>query len=90
MQVRSGWQWDLVTPVYREIRDSGANFFIEELPAGEYTLKHRLRATMSGTFRVAPATVQSMYAPELTAYSAGATVEVRGEAPDRPPREPVR
>jgi uncharacterized protein YfaS (alpha-2-macroglobulin family) len=31
---------------------------------------------MAGTFKVAPATLQSMYAPEFTAYSAGAVVEI--------------
>jgi uncharacterized protein YfaS (alpha-2-macroglobulin family) len=46
------------------------------LPAGEYTFKYRLRANMAGTFRVGPATVQSMYAPEFTAYSTGAVLKV--------------
>ena len=43
---------------------------------GEYTFKYRLRANMAGTFKVAPATLQSMYAPEFTAYSAGRVVEI--------------
>ncbi len=78
-RVTSGYRWDLGIAAYEEVRDSGANFFIEWLPAGEYTLKHRLRAAMAGTFKVAPATLQSMYAPEFAAFSAGHTVEVRGE-----------
>ena len=32
---------------------------------------------MAGTFRVGPATVQSMYAPEFNAYSAGAMLTIR-------------
>jgi uncharacterized protein YfaS (alpha-2-macroglobulin family) len=67
----SGWRWDLGLARYEEIRDSGTNFFIEWLPAGEYTLKYRLRANLAGEFRSAPAQVQSMYAPEFVAYSAG-------------------
>jgi uncharacterized protein YfaS (alpha-2-macroglobulin family) len=67
---RSGYRWDLVGR-YEETRDSGTNFFFDWLPAGEYVLKYRLRANMGGTFRVGPATLQSMYAPEFTAYSAG-------------------
>ena len=59
------------------MRDSGTNFFFEWLPAGEYTLKYRVRANMAGRFRVGPATLQSMYAPEFTAYSAGSRVEVK-------------
>ena len=72
----SGWRWDLGVIRYEETRDSGANFFFERLPAGEYTLKYRLRVNLAGEFRVGPATVQSMYAPEFTAYSAGAVVRI--------------
>jgi uncharacterized protein YfaS (alpha-2-macroglobulin family) len=77
----SGHRWDARVVWYEETRDSGANFFFEGLPAGEYTFKYRLRANMAGTFRVGPATVQSMYAPEFTAYSAGALLKVEGTRP---------
>ena len=73
---RSGWSWDLGIPRYEEVRDSGTNFFIERLPVGEYTLKYRIRASVAGTFKVAPATVQSMYAPEFAAYSSGTTLRI--------------
>jgi uncharacterized protein YfaS (alpha-2-macroglobulin family) len=73
----SGFKWDLGLGYYEEVRDSGENFFFERLPVGEYTFKYRVRAAMAGTFRVAPATVQSMYAPEFHAYSAGNVVEVK-------------
>ena len=46
------------------------------MPAGEYTLKYRLRANVAGTFRAAPAQLQSMYAPEFVAYSAGAKLTI--------------
>ncbi len=72
--VLSRYKWDLGIFWYEETRDSGANFFFERLPVGEYTFKHRIRANMAGTFKVAPATVQPMYAPEFHAYSAGATL----------------
>ena len=72
----SGYRWNFGIGWYEETRDSGANFFFEQLPAGEYTFKYRLRANMAGTFRVGPATVQSMYAPEFVAYSAGNTLRV--------------
>ncbi len=61
---------------YEEVRDSGTNFFFERLPAGQYTFRYRLRASMAGAFKVGPATVQSMYAPEFVAYSAGATLQI--------------
>ncbi|RPI27475.1 MAG: hypothetical protein EHM61_08310, partial [Acidobacteria bacterium] len=72
----SRYKWDLGIGWYEEIRDSGTNFFFEWLPQGEYTFKYRVRANMSGTFRVSPATLQSMYAPEFTAYSSGAVLKI--------------
>ncbi len=75
--VLSRYKWDLGISWYEETRDSGSNFFFEQLPAGQYTFKYRVRANMAGTFKVAPATVQSMYAPEFSAYSAGATLTIR-------------
>jgi uncharacterized protein YfaS (alpha-2-macroglobulin family) len=75
----SRWKWDLGIAWYEETRDSATNFFFERLPAGQYTFKYRLRANMAGTFRVGPATVQSMYAPEFNAFSAGSVLTVAGD-----------
>jgi hypothetical protein len=72
----SSFKWDLGIAWYEEVRDSGENFFFEALPVGEYTFKYRLRANLAGTFRVGPATVQSMYAPEFNAYSSGTVLKV--------------
>jgi uncharacterized protein YfaS (alpha-2-macroglobulin family) len=72
----SGWRWELGIAWYEEVRDSGENFFFEQLPVGEYTFKYRQRATMSGAFQVGPATVESMYAPEFSAYSTGANMKI--------------
>jgi uncharacterized protein YfaS (alpha-2-macroglobulin family) len=69
-------KWDLGIAWYEEVRDSGTNFFFEQLPAGQYTFKYRLRVAMAGRFRVGPATAQSMYAPEFAAYSAGHVLQV--------------
>jgi uncharacterized protein YfaS (alpha-2-macroglobulin family) len=69
-------QWSLGIYWYEEIRDSGTNFFFERLPQGEYPFKYRLTATVAGTFKASPATVQPMYAPEFTGYSAGATITI--------------
>ncbi|MCM3874919.1 MAG: MG2 domain-containing protein [Thermoanaerobaculia bacterium] len=72
-------KWDLGIAWYEETRDSATNFFFERLPVGQYTFKYRLRANMAGTFRVGPATVQSMYAPEFNAFSAGSVLTVAGD-----------
>jgi uncharacterized protein YfaS (alpha-2-macroglobulin family) len=75
----SRYKWDLGIGWYEETRDSGMNFFFESLPVGEYTFKHRMRATMAGVFRIGPATMQSMYAPEFNAYSSGFMMPIHGE-----------
>jgi uncharacterized protein YfaS (alpha-2-macroglobulin family) len=75
----SRWKRDLGIAWYEETRDSATNFFFERLPAGEYTFKYRLRANMEGTFRVGPAAVQSLYAPEFNAFSAGSILVVSGD-----------
>jgi uncharacterized protein YfaS (alpha-2-macroglobulin family) len=75
----SGFKWQTGLGLYEEVRDSGENFFFEWLPAGEYTFRYRVRAATAGRFRVGPAEVQSMYAPEFAARSAGAVLAV-GEA----------
>jgi uncharacterized protein YfaS (alpha-2-macroglobulin family) len=72
----SGYRWDLGIGRYEQVRDSGTDFFIEWLPAGEYTLKHRLRANVAGSFQAAPAQLQSMYAPEFAAHSSGRRIAI--------------
>ncbi len=73
----SRYRWDLGVAAYEEVRDSSTNYFFERLPAGEYTFIYRLRASMAGTFRIGPTTLQSVYAPEFTAYSAGHKLSIR-------------
>ncbi len=75
----SKYHYDLGLVYYEEVRDTASNFFIEWLPAGEYTLKYRLRANLAGHFRVGPATLQSMYAPEFAAFSAGHMIHVEAK-----------
>lgn len=74
----SGWRYDLLR-FYEEPRDSLTNFFISWLPAGEYILRYRLRPTKPGIYRISTATLQSMYAPEMTAHSAGFIIKVTDE-----------
>jgi uncharacterized protein YfaS (alpha-2-macroglobulin family) len=71
----SGHFWDVISR-YEEPRDSLTNFFISWLPQGEYTLKHRFKATTVGKYKFGSAVIQSMYSPDMSAYSAGMVVEV--------------
>jgi len=74
----SGWKYDPLW-FYEEPRDSLTNFFIDWLPHGEYILRYRLRPTKPGIYRIGAATLQSMYAPEMTAHSAGFIIKVAQE-----------
>lgn len=61
---------------YEEVRDSGTNFFFEHLPQGQYRFKYHVRATHAGTFKVSPAIIQPVYAPDFVSYSNGQQVRV--------------
>ncbi len=71
----SGWKYDPLW-FYEEPRDSLTNFFMDRVPHGEYMVQYTLRPTKPGTYRVGAAILQSMYAPEMTAHSAGFVIRV--------------
>jgi len=71
----SGWTYDPLW-YYMEPRDSLVNFFLSRLPHGEYILRYRIRPTKPGKYRVGAATLQSMYAPDMTAHSSGFIMKV--------------
>jgi uncharacterized protein YfaS (alpha-2-macroglobulin family) len=75
-ELNSGWKWEQIAR-YEEPRDSLTNFFVEWLPHGEYVLKYRVRPTTPGTYRLGSAVIQSMYAPEFAAHSAGMVINVK-------------
>lgn len=61
---------------YRENRDASTNLFINHLPKGTYRLSYEVYANNAGTYSAGIATIQSQYAPALTAHSAGTIVTV--------------
>tara|TARA_B110001454_G_scaffold219203_1_gene252166 strand:+ start:92165 stop:98101 length:5937 start_codon:yes stop_codon:yes gene_type:complete len=71
----SGYQWSMIGR-YEEPRDSLMNFFFDNIPKGEYMMKHRFKATTAGIYKFNSATIQSMYAPEMTAFSSSFRLEV--------------
>lgn len=62
--------------LYRENGDADTNLFINYLPAGTYHVTYDMTANNEGRFISGIATVQSQYAPELTAHSAGGYITV--------------
>lgn len=72
-----GYVWDAQLAFYRENLDASTRLFISWLPKGTYHITYDMTAAAAGTFSSGIATLQSQYAPELTAHSAGCMVEVR-------------
>ncbi|MDE6266255.1 MAG: hypothetical protein K2M07_02765 [Muribaculaceae bacterium] len=56
---------------YRQTGDSSSDIFITTLPSGTYILEQEFTVTHAGQFTSGIATVQSQYAPQYTAHSAG-------------------
>jgi len=77
-KLRSGYSYLLGVYYYETVRDSAEDFFIDNLPQGEFKLRYRIRCAQGGRFRVGPATVESLYAPEFAAYSSGEVVKIQG------------
>lgn len=71
----SGYRWEKLA-YYQEPRDSRENFFLPWIPQGEFRLVTQWHAVSVGEFRIAPALLQSIYAPELAAYAPGLRVIV--------------
>lgn len=61
---------------YRENRDSSTRFFITHLPKGTYILSYDMWVNNAGSFTSGIATVQSQYAPQLSAHSSGGVISV--------------
>lgn len=62
---------------YLENRDSATNLFVESLPKGIYIVEYEMNVTTAGEFSSGVATLQSQYAPEMTAHSAGNVIKVK-------------
>lgn len=75
-QLSSG---DIIDSVwlYREVRDSQTNFYIPYLRKGKFQISYECRLSLAGDYTAGIATIQSQYAPTLTAHSAGLSVTVK-------------
>ena len=56
---------------YRAVRDASTEYFIERLPKGRYTLTDEHLVDRAGNYSCGTATLQSVYAPEFSAQTAG-------------------
>ena len=62
---------------YRENRDEATNIFVSHLPKGTYLLNYDMYANNEGEFSSGIATIQSQYAPQITAHSAGEQIVIK-------------
>lgn len=72
-----GYVWGGGLGFYRENLDASTRLFIGYLPQGTYHVTYDMTASLSGSFISGIATLQSQYAPELTAHSGAARIEVK-------------
>lgn len=61
---------------YRENRDSATKIFINHLPKGTYQIGYDMWVNNAGDYASGIATIQSQYAPQFTAHSAGSIIKV--------------
>ncbi|MBR5332643.1 MAG: hypothetical protein IKV32_05040 [Muribaculaceae bacterium] len=62
---------------YRENRDEATNIFVSSLPKGTYLLTYDMYVNNEGDFSSGIATIQSQYAPQITAHSAGEQIVIK-------------
>lgn len=71
-----GWLWSQGAGFYRENRDAYTALHIVSLAPGTYQLTYEMNVNTAGTYSSGVATIQSQYAPELSAHSAGTAIQV--------------
>lgn len=72
----SGYDYRDGLGFYRETKDDATNIFIGWMPKGTHLIAYDVTITSTGTYNLGIATVQSQYAPHVTAHSAGSTLIV--------------
>lgn len=71
-----GYVYDGSLAFYRENLDASTRLFIGRLGKGTYHVTYDMTANVAGSFISGIATLQSQYAPELTAHSSAARITV--------------
>ncbi len=77
LNVLSGYKWEGKLLCYKSTKDVSSNFYISNLPKGNYTLSYEMNATQIGIFSVGIASMQSIYAPAFNSHSNGIKIRVK-------------
>jgi uncharacterized protein YfaS (alpha-2-macroglobulin family) len=72
----SGYRWDSGKSYYVESHDSEKRFFFDYLNNESIVIAYDLFVERNGTFNAGPVEIQSAYAPEFSAHTAGLKVAV--------------
>lgn len=62
---------------YLENRDAVTNIFVDRLTKGQYIIEYEMNVNNAGAYSAGIAAIQSQYAPEMTAHSAGTSLSVK-------------
>jgi len=76
VDVLSGYKYQDGLYYYQVTKDASTNFFISDLPKGNYVFEYGLRVAQPGSFSTGISSVQCMYAPEFGAHSEGRRLEL--------------
>lgn len=77
IETLSGYRWGKELAYYLDVKDASTNYFIDSLPKGVKVIENRYRVARQGEYEGGIATLQSVYAPEFTAYAASQRVLVQ-------------
>ena len=73
----SGYRFADGLGYYLEIKDSATKLFFNYLPKGTHVITYEMTITSTGSYNMGIATIQSQYAPQITAHSSGSTTTVK-------------
>ncbi len=69
--------WVFWLPSHSELRDEKVALFATWMPAGTYTYRYQIRASLPGEYRALPANGYQMYFPDVWGRSAGEVFTIR-------------
>ena len=72
----SEYRWLDGTGFYMEIKNDATRIFFNYLPKGTHVITYDVHISAPGKYNVGVASVQSQYAPQIAAHSAGSTITV--------------
>ena len=76
LDVISKYQWKNNLGYYQSTKDASTNFYIQNMPKGNYVFDYDLVANATGNFSSGIATLQNYYAPQMNAHSEGVKVTI--------------